>query len=84
MMETQKKLTKLSTGTETSSLEEQIKTLQRHFGAIVSTVKHLKANTEGLKEKFEENKTNEVQEIVETQRVIDEVVVANSDQENEM
>ena len=62
-----------------SSMEEQIKTLQRHFGGIISTVKDLKATVDALKKRSEQGKSGEVQEIVETQRVIDELVVANSD-----
>ena len=42
--------------------------------AVVSTVKHLKSTVDDLK-----NKSSDAQEIVETQRVIDEIVVANSD-----
>ena len=72
-------LTKMSSATESSVLEEQIQKLQKPFGAIVSTVKHLKAKIEDLEEKLVENKLNEVKEVLETQRVIDEVVVANSD-----
>jgi hypothetical protein len=61
------------------SLDDQMKTLQNHFAAIVSTVKHLKFTVDDLKKKSEENIDSEVQEKVETQRVIDEIVVANSD-----
>jgi hypothetical protein len=62
--------------TKESSLEEQMKTMQRHFGGIVSTVKDLKATVDALKKQVE---GGEVQEIVETQTIIDELVVANSD-----
>ena len=61
------------------SLEEQVKTMQNHFGAIISTVKDLKTSVETLQKRFEQNQTSEVEEIVETQRVLDEIVVANSD-----
>ena len=33
-------------------VEDQLKTLQRHFGGIVSTVKDLKSNVEDLKRKL--------------------------------
>ena len=62
-----------------ATLEEKLTTLQSHFGAIISTVKDLKCNVEDLKRKFVETKMGDVKEIIETQRVIDEVVVANSD-----
>ena len=65
---------KMSGLAKKSSLEEQMKTLQNHFAAVVSTVKHLKSTVDDLK-----NKSSDAQEIVETQRVIDEIVVANSD-----
>ena len=58
------------------SLEEQVKALQSHFGAVVNTVKHLKTSVDNLKS-IVENK--EVQEILETQRIVEEVIVANSD-----
>ena len=69
----------MSSPTESSVLEEQMQKLQKHFGAIVSTVKYLKAKIEDLEGKFVANKLNEVKEVLETQRVIDEMVVANSD-----
>ena len=59
----------MSSVTGSSFLEEQMKTLQKHFGAIVSTVKHLKSEIKDLKGKFENNKLNEVREIIEAQRV---------------
>jgi hypothetical protein len=46
---------------------------------VVSTVKHLKTTVDDLKNRSEENKNSEVQEIIESPRVIDEIVVANSD-----
>ena len=69
----------MSTVAGSSSLEDQMKNLQRHFGAIVSTIKDLKSKVEDLNRKFKEHETMEVQEIIKTQRVIDEIVVANSD-----
>ena len=62
-----------------SSLEDQMKTLKNHFGRIVATVKDLKSSIDDLKQKCEVNLHNEVKEIMETQRVMDEVVVSNSD-----
>ena len=56
-----------------------MKTLQKHFAQIVMTVKHLKAGVDDLQEKFEVDVRREVQEIVEIQKVMDEVVVTNSD-----
>ena len=53
------------------SLEEQMKRLKQHFGAIVATVKD-------LKQKYEAQNA-QIKEIVEIQGVVDEVVVTNSD-----
>ena len=52
--------------------------MKRDFGRIVATVKDLKSSVDYLKKIFEENQQNEIKEIVETQRVMDEVVVAYS------
>ena len=57
-------------------LEEQVKALQNHFGAIVSTVKHLKSSVDNLKSLVEKN---EFKEILEAQKIVEEVIVANSD-----
>ena len=62
-----------------STLNEQMKALRNHFAAIVSTVKHLKATVDELKKKCDDNVNSEVQEIVESQKMVDEIVVANSD-----
>jgi hypothetical protein len=78
MTENELKHIKMSKNTQ-ATLENQIKTLQTHFGAIISTVKDLKSNVEELKKRVAEVKIDEVQEIIETQRIIDEVVVANLD-----
>ena len=56
-----------------------MKALQKHFAQIVMTVKHLKAGVDDLQEKFEVDVRREVQEIVETQKVMDEVVDTISD-----
>ena len=42
------------------SVEDQLKTLQRHFGGIVSTVKDLKANVEALRKSFDQVQRSEV------------------------
>ena len=69
----------MAKSTKECSIEGKIETLQRHFGGIVSTVKDLKANLEALRKSFEQVQSSEVQEMVETQRVLEEIVVANSD-----
>ena len=53
-------------------MEEELNALMKHFGGIVATVKSLMETVKGLQ-------NNDIKEIVEAQRVMDEVVVANSD-----
>ena len=54
------------------SVEVEFKALKKHFGGVAATVKSLMEAVKSLQ-------TNEIKEIMETQRVMDEVVVANSD-----
>ena len=61
------------------SLEEQVATLQKQFGGIVKLVKGLKASVEALEIKGIPKEMDEVKEILEAQRVIDEIIVANAD-----
>ena len=53
--------------------------LQKHFGGIVKMVKDLKITVESIEKKISLKENEEIREILETQRVIDEVIVANSD-----
>ena len=65
---------------ENKTLEDQIKTLQVHFGRVVSTVKYLQKSVDDLQLKSVEiGKNEEIKEVLETQRVVEEVIVANSD-----
>ena len=61
------------------SLEEQVATLQKQFGGIVKLVKGLKASVEALESTGIPKEMDEVKEILEAQRVIDEIIVANAD-----
>ena len=61
------------------SLEQQVKALQRQMGGIAKLVKDLKATVENLQKKDQVSENREIQEIIDTQRVIDEIIVANSD-----
>ena len=49
------------------------------MGAIFRTVKDLKSSVEALGKKRTQGENDEVKEIIEAQRVIDEVIVANAD-----
>ena len=57
-------------------LEEEVKALQRSMGVIVKIVKDLKSSVDVIEKKLE---IKELNEIIEAQKVIDEVLVANSD-----
>ena len=61
------------------SSEEEITTLKRHFGGIVATIRDLKRNVEALEKKISLKENEEISEIMETQKVIEEVIVANAD-----
>ena len=65
--------------TKKSSLEDQVKLLQKQFGGIVKLVKELKDSVEALEGKDKQKEIDEVSEILEAQRVIDEIIVANAD-----
>ena len=57
-------------------LVDEVKTLQKHMGLMMRTVKDLKCTVEALEKKTKEN--DEIKEIIKTQKVIEEVLVANS------
>ena len=61
--------------TEMPSLEDQFTTLKIHFGALVSTVRDFKRSVMDLHKKCDSSKNTEVQEVLETQRVIEEIIV---------
>ena len=49
------------------------------MGGIAKLVKDLKATIENLQKKDQVSENRELQEIIDTQRVIDEIIVVNSD-----
>ena len=49
------------------------------MGAILRTLKDLKSSVEVLEKKTQPDDNNEIKEIIETQKVIDEIIVANAD-----
>jgi hypothetical protein len=61
------------------SLKEQVATLQKQFGGVVKLVKGLKASVKSLESKRIPKEINESKEILEVQRVIDEIIVVNAD-----
>ena len=61
------------------TLEDQIKTLQKHFGGIVVTVKALKACVDRLESKVDEKQNEEIRVIVEAQKKVDKSIEANAE-----
>ena len=61
------------------SLDEELKTLKKHLGGIIATVESLKETVDKLEKKISKEENYEIKEIMETQKVIEEVIVANGD-----
>ena len=61
------------------TLEEQVQTLQKHMGAVLATVRDLKASVDALKRRDPINENKEIKEILDAQKIVDEVIVANRD-----
>ena len=62
-----------------SSLADQVKTLQGYMGKFAKAIKDLTERVKVIEEKRTEDEDKDIKEIVETQRVIDEILVSNSD-----
>ena len=56
------------------SVEEEMTTLKKHFGGIVATVRDLRRSVEALEKKLSAKENQEIREIMETQKVIEEVM----------
>ena len=61
------------------SQAEEVKTLERHMGLFGKAFTDLSEKVKCLEEKTKSNSEREIKEIIEAQRVIDEILVANSD-----
>jgi hypothetical protein len=61
------------------TLEDQVKALQKNMGGIAKLVKDLKSTVEGIEKKIVVKEMKELKEILDAQKVIDEVIVANGD-----
>jgi phage shock protein A len=57
-----------------TSLEEQVKTLQRHFGSMIVTMKDLKCSVDRLEKKVDEAENKEIKDIIEQQKVMEKVI----------
>ena len=62
-----------------TSLERRIKTIEKHMGTLVKAFKEIKSNLKAVEEKSDDPVSSEIKEILKSQRVIDEVIVTNSD-----
>ena len=62
-----------------STLEKEVRSMKKHFGGLVALVKDLKAQVEKFEEKGEHRENPEIKDIVEQQRLLTELVEANSD-----
>ena len=62
-----------------SSLEDEVKILQKHMGLVFKTVKDLKCTVEALEKKTKEiEEIKEIKEIIKSHKVIEEELIANS------
>ena len=60
------------------SLEDEVKVLKKHMGGLVATIKDLKKTVEALDKKVSANEKEEIKEISENQKVVDEMIAANA------
>ena len=61
------------------TLEEQFKTMQKHFGALVMTVKDLKCSVDALNKKVEGIQHDEVKEIIKNQRMLEKGILEHTE-----
>ena len=64
---------------EETSLADQVKTMQGYMGKFAKAIKDLTERVKVVEDKQKDDEDKEIKEIVETQRVIDENLVANAD-----
>ena len=62
-----------------NSQEEEVIKMKRYFGGLVSLIKDLKVKVEQLEIKMEPNKIVEVKEIIDKQKILDDIISANTD-----
>ena len=60
-----------------SSMELRIKGLEKSMGTMVKAFKELKAGMEALKEKVNKNQEEEIQELIKTQEMLNDMAVTN-------
>ena len=62
-----------------TSLESQVKNLEKGMGTIVKAFKDLKTSVKALEDKIENAQNEEVREILRNQKVLQDIISANSD-----
>ena len=59
-------------------MEEEIKVMQKHMAGLVRTILDLKSKGESLEKKLEGDKNDDLEELINKQKVVDEAISANS------
>ena len=62
-----------------NSIEFQVKNLEKGMGTIVKAFKDLKASVKALEDKIDNAQNEEVREILRNQKVLQDIISANSD-----
>ena len=82
-MENEPRLTKIAEDS-TVSVEGEIKILQKHMGAALMTIKDLKVTIKALEKRISERENEEIKEMFEKQKVVEEVLAANKEEIEKM
>ena len=61
-----------------ATMEEEIKTLQRHVGGLVKNILNLQSKVEDMEKKIEDKFVSEVNAILVKQRDLDKTIAANA------
>jgi vacuolar-type H+-ATPase subunit I/STV1 len=65
---------------EKVSLDMQIKRLEKNMGTIVKAFKELKVSMDALEKKVNKHQEEEIQELIKTQKVLNDIVLSNSEE----
>ena len=60
------------------TLEGQVKALQKHFAGVARVVKDMKSQVEAIEQKLALKDLDAIREIIDAQKVVDEILVDNS------
>ena len=62
---------------EKAKMAEEIKSLQKHMAGLVRTVLDLKSEVDSMKKTIEVNQKDDVEKLIEKQKIVDEEIAAN-------